>query len=139
MLSGESTGQTSGTVLLSCDLDGLAGHGQKLRCARNIAATTLWSLTWKFCVGSATAALTMALPPKPVLKWLNMTSTPRSRFFSHVVTNGTRAKIVVSRPNLWIKTNYSINKHGLGNKTTAISLLNFFEACARRGQVGPFQ
>jgi hypothetical protein len=56
-----------------------------------------------------------------------------------VVMHGTRAKIVVSRPDLWIKTNYSINKHGLGNKTTAISLLNLSEACARRGEAGPFQ
>src|SRR5580704_988563 len=61
---------------------GLAVHGQKLRCARKIAATTFWSLTRKFWVGSATAAFTMALPPKPLCRLLYMISTPRSKFLT---------------------------------------------------------
>src|SRR5580700_3505069 len=59
-----------------------AAHGQKLRWARKIAATTFWSLTWKFWVGSATAVLTIALPPKALCRLLYMISTPRSKFLT---------------------------------------------------------
>src|ERR1700726_426181 len=81
-LGARAQGKHQKLFLLSCSVDGSAGHGQKLRWARKIAATTPWSLTWKFWVGSATAALTIALPPNPVLRWLNMTSTPRSKFLT---------------------------------------------------------
>jgi hypothetical protein len=55
-----------------------------------------------------------------------------------VVMHDTGAETVVFTVVLPVKTNYSINKHGIGNKTTAILLMTLSVICAREEQVGSF-
>jgi hypothetical protein len=56
-----------------------------------------------------------------------------------VVMHDTGAETVVFTVVLQVGTNYSINKHGDGNKTTAISLITLSDLSALGEKVGSFQ
>jgi hypothetical protein len=56
-----------------------------------------------------------------------------------VAMHGAGAETVVFTEVLTVESNYSINKHGSGNKTTAISLMIPSDVCARNEKAGSFQ